>query len=138
MASVMTEPQVTRLGPGVYRVDAERRSDIVYVARTASGVWAFLNGQIFRGSDPADASPRSRRHAATGGVAQAIAAPMPATVIKVLVAPGDSVKKGDTVLVLEAMKMELPLRAAGDAQVAAVRCREGDLVQPDTVLVEFA
>jgi biotin carboxyl carrier protein len=35
------------------------------------------------------------------------------------------------------MKMELPLRAPGDATVAAVRCREGELVQADAVLVEL-
>ena len=62
---------------------------------------------------------------------------MPATVVKVLVKPGDRVAKGDTVVVLEAMKMELPVRALGDAVVAAVRCREGELVQADATLVEF-
>jgi biotin carboxyl carrier protein len=62
---------------------------------------------------------------------------MPATVISVSVKPGDVVKKGDIVLVLEAMKMELPIRAAGDGVVAAVRCREGELVQADATLVEF-
>ncbi len=70
--------------------------------------------------------------------AQSLAAPMPATVIKVFVKQGDAVKKGDTVVVLEAMKMELPLRAAADATVKAVHCREGELVQPDSVLVELA
>ncbi len=62
---------------------------------------------------------------------------MPATVIKVMVGPGDAVKKGDVVIVLEAMKMELPLRALGDGVVAAVRCREGELVAADASLVEF-
>jgi biotin carboxyl carrier protein len=62
---------------------------------------------------------------------------MPATVIKVMVTPGDAVKKGDIVVVLEAMKMELPLRALGDGVVAAVRCREGELVAADAPLVEF-
>jgi Acetyl/propionyl-CoA carboxylase, alpha subunit len=47
-------------------------------------------------------------------------------------------EKGDVVVVLEAMKMELPLRALGDGIVSAVRCREGDLVQADATLVEFA
>jgi acetyl-CoA carboxylase biotin carboxylase subunit len=81
-------------------------------------------------------SPSRRRSSADG--ARSLAAPMPATVVKVLVKPGDRVAKGDTVVVLEAMKMELPLRAAGDATVEAVHCREGELVQPDTVLVEMA
>ena len=63
---------------------------------------------------------------------------MPATVIRVKIKVGDTVKKGDIVVVLEAMKMELPLRALGDGIVSAVSCREGDLVQADATLVEFA
>ena len=62
---------------------------------------------------------------------------MPATVIKVLVGRGAKVRKGDTVVLLEAMKMELPVRALADGQVVAVNCREGDLVQPDHVLIEL-
>jgi 3-methylcrotonyl-CoA carboxylase alpha subunit len=62
---------------------------------------------------------------------------MPATVVKVLVAPGQAVRHGDTLVVLEAMKMELPIRAPGDATVKAVNCREGELVQPDRALVEL-
>ena len=62
---------------------------------------------------------------------------MPATVLKVLVTPGAKVKKGDTLIILEAMKMELPLRAPGDATVTAIGCREGELVQADAILVEL-
>ncbi len=85
----------------------------------------------------ASAGSPSRRRSSVDG-AQSLTAPMPATVVKVLVKPGDRVAKGDTVVLLEAMKMELPLRAAADATVKAVHCREGDLVQPDAVLVEMA
>jgi biotin carboxyl carrier protein len=63
---------------------------------------------------------------------------MPATVIKVLAKTGAHVKKGDTLVVLEAMKMELPIRATGDAVVTAVHCSEGELVQADAVLVELS
>ena len=65
-------------------------------------------------------------------------APMPATVIKVQVAAGDAVKKGDVVVLLEAMKMELPLRAEADGTVKRVLCKAGELVQPDVPLIEFA
>ena len=44
---------------------------------------------------------------------------------------------GQLLLVLEAMKMELPVRAAGDARVDAVHCNEGDLVQPGQSLIEL-
>jgi biotin carboxyl carrier protein len=64
-------------------------------------------------------------------------APMPATVVSVNARPGDSVKAGDVLILLEAMKMELPLRAPGDAVVSAVHCRPGDLVQPNVPLVDL-
>jgi acetyl/propionyl-CoA carboxylase alpha subunit len=82
------------------------------------------------------AAPAARRHTAAAA-GRTLTAPMPATVLKIHVKPGDAVQKGDTVLLLEAMKMELPIRAAGDGVVGTVRCREGELVQADAVLVEF-
>src|SRR5262249_42793244 len=81
-------------------------------------------------------TPKARRRAAISGQ-DTLTAPMPATVIKVRVQPGDAVKKGDVVVLLEAMKMELPVRAPGDAVVASVHCQEGELVQADAVLVEL-
>jgi biotin carboxyl carrier protein len=62
---------------------------------------------------------------------------MPATVVKVLATPGQAVKAGDTLVIVEAMKMELPVRAPSDAIVKAVHCREKEIVQPDQVLVEL-
>jgi acetyl/propionyl-CoA carboxylase alpha subunit len=79
----------------------------------------------------------SRRRASTGVGRQALTAPMPATVMAVNVKPGDRVTKGDTVVVLEAMKMEMPVRVIEDGVVAAVCCAEGDLVPADAVLIEM-
>ena len=125
-------PVVTRVAEGAYRVERDGQSTIVYVAGPPGNRWAFWNGRVFRVEEPAAAPSRGRGH-----VAQSLTAPMPATVIKVLVEAGASIRKGDTILVLEAMKMELPIRAPGDARVVAVHCKEGELVQPDTVLVEL-
>jgi acetyl-CoA/propionyl-CoA carboxylase biotin carboxyl carrier protein len=107
---------------------------------TASSWWDPWSGETKGPHAPASqhASPPPSRRRSSTEAAQTLAAPMPATVVKVLVKPGDRVAKGDTVVLLEAMKMELPLRAAGDATVKAVHCREGELVQPETVLVEMA
>jgi 3-methylcrotonyl-CoA carboxylase alpha subunit len=88
------------------------------------------------GAVKATAPPPSRRASVTAG--RNLTAPMPATVIKVNVKTGDAVKKADILVVLEAMKMELPLRALGDGVVSAVHCREGELVPADATLVEFA
>ena len=66
-----------------------------------------------------------------------VTAPMPGTVIKVLVAPGDHVKARQPLLVLEAMKMETPLTAPYDAVVRTVNVAEGDRVAGGAVLVEL-
>jgi 3-methylcrotonyl-CoA carboxylase alpha subunit len=125
---------VTRVGAGVYRVDGDGRQTIVYVAGSQEQLWAFSNGEIFREHDRRDGPAKDRP---PEGGHYSVNAPMPATVVKVLVAPGQAVRHGDTLVVVEAMKMELPIRAPGDATVKAVNCREGELVQPDRALVEL-
>jgi len=94
------------------------------------------SGAASRPSTSRTGAAATRRRSGAASAA-ALSAPMPATVLKVHVRPGDSVRKGDTVILLEAMKMELPLRAPADGTVAAVHCREGELVQADAVLVEL-
>jgi len=128
-------PTVEPLGRGVYRVTGDGRATLVYVAGPAGRRWAFADGRVYREPTTAASSPSQPAAHASGP--QVLSAPMPATVLKVLVAPGATVSKGDTLVILEAMKMELPLRATSDAVVRAVRCREGELVQPDAVLVEL-
>jgi biotin carboxyl carrier protein len=127
---------VKHVGDGVYLVEVDGRAERVYVAGPPEDRWAFWNGRVFRG-DFRDSAVPGRARLARPMARHALSAPMPATVIKVHVKPGDAVKKGDTVVLLEAMKMELPIRATGDAVVAAVHCREGELVQADAPLVEL-
>jgi 3-methylcrotonyl-CoA carboxylase alpha subunit len=129
-------PVVVRIGDGVYRVELDGRSEVIYVARSGDDVWVHWNGEVFH--QPAAA--RDQRRAGRGSSSdahQALSAPMPATVLKVLIERGATVRKGDTLLILEAMKMELPVRCDADGVVRAVHCREGELVQPGAVLVEL-
>ena len=124
---------VTRLRDGVYRVEHDGRAELVYVAGPANDRWAFANGEVYRQKQE---SARPRR-ASRGDATETLMAPMPATVLKVSAAPGAHVKAGDALVVLEAMKMEIALRAPHDGIVTAINCREGELVQPDSVLVEL-
>jgi biotin carboxyl carrier protein len=66
-----------------------------------------------------------------------VRAPMPGLIIGLKVKDGDTVKAGDTLLILEAMKMENIIRAPGDATVKAVKVRMGDGVEKNQVLIEF-
>jgi acetyl/propionyl-CoA carboxylase alpha subunit len=77
------------------------------------------------------------RAGSSSGAQSTLAAPMPGTVIKVLVAPGDKVEHRQTLLVLEAMKMETPVVSPYDGIVRAIHVAEGDQVAGGTLLVEL-
>ncbi len=66
-----------------------------------------------------------------------VMAPIPGRVTAVLVAAGDGVARGQALVVLEAMKMELTLSAAADGVVDDVRCAVGDMVSEGVDLVTF-
>lgn len=70
-------------------------------------------------------------------VAKELKAPMPGLVLDVLVKAGDSVKKGDAILVLEAMKMENNIKSVSDAVVKKVVVQKGNAVEKNQVMVLF-
>jgi 3-methylcrotonyl-CoA carboxylase alpha subunit len=74
-----------------------------------------------------------------GAVAEqsVVIAPMPGTVIRLLVAPGDRVRPRQPLVVLEAMKMETPLLSPYEAVVRSVHVTEGDRVAGGAALVEL-
>lgn len=72
-----------------------------------------------------------------GGAVKDLKAPMPGLVLEVMVKAGDSIKKGDSVLVLEAMKMENNIKAVADAVVKKVSVQKGNAVEKNQVLVLF-
>ncbi|MBW2610468.1 MAG: acetyl-CoA carboxylase biotin carboxyl carrier protein subunit [Deltaproteobacteria bacterium] len=64
-----------------------------------------------------------------------IIAPMGGKVIDVKVKPGDAINEDDEIIILEAMKMELPVVAISSGTVKEVKCNNGDTVEADAVLV---
>jgi 3-methylcrotonyl-CoA carboxylase alpha subunit len=101
--------------------------------RKGADTWVFLDGRVYVIGEHDDAAAAVRHHDDA-----ALAAPMPATVVAINVAPGQAVRAGDVLVVLEAMKMELAISAPHDGQVRAIACRVGELVQPGVPLVDLA
>jgi acetyl/propionyl-CoA carboxylase alpha subunit len=101
------------------------------------GAWR-LNLPAPEPQAPPDVDELSHARAGVAGSEQsALTAPMPGTVIKVLAAAGDKVVHRQTLLVLEARKMETPVVSPYDGTVRAVHVSEGDRVAGGTLLVEL-
>jgi acetyl/propionyl-CoA carboxylase alpha subunit len=66
-----------------------------------------------------------------------IKAPMPGLVLDVMVEPGQEIKEGDNIVVLEAMKMENVLKATGEATVKSIEVKKGQAIEKNQVIVEF-
>ena len=154
------------LGRGAYLYSDGTTQRIGWSVRDGQTTWVFVQGRAYRVDGQRDSGPALRqaqgdpegnrrvgtRGSGSGarapGVERAgsaaplddasLSAPMPATVTAVNVTIGQAVVKGDVLLTLEAMKMEMPVRAPRDGVVRRIGCGVGDLVKPGVPLVELS
>jgi len=111
-------------------------STVIYWAVENSRLWVAQNGCTYRLEKPAPrraASP-SGEGAAAG---EEVRAPMPAQVRAIQVAQGEAVERGQTLLLLEAMKMEIRIKSPANGRVARLLVSDGQAVEKDQVLVEI-
>jgi biotin carboxyl carrier protein len=105
---------------------------VIWIAAAGDVRWVFTDGRVYE----LEAERAGRRRRAASHHAS-LTAPMPSTVLRINVSAGDRVERNATLIVLEAMKMELPVKAGSAAVVQAINCRAGELVQPGAVLIEL-
>jgi 3-methylcrotonyl-CoA carboxylase alpha subunit len=122
-------------GRRVYRVDDGTVVRRVFVTGTGEKRQVFVDGEVYDLVAGAEASGRQR-----GGrsAVDLLSAPMPARVTAIVVEQGQAVRKGDVLVKLEAMKMEMAVRAPKDGTVSRIACRVGEMVQPGVGLLEIA
>jgi biotin carboxyl carrier protein len=136
-------PDLVRTGPDTFSVMLNGRSHRVLVLKEdrESGTIRMRVGGF---SYTVQLQDEQERLIQTLGLDRAakriteIKAPMPGLVLNILVKAGDTVKKNDPVLVLEAMKMENVIKAPGDAVVAEVPAMLGKAVEKGQLLVRFS
>ena len=131
------------LGEDVHGIAGARRDGDVLSARIDGGMRRFHVASDDAGVLVHDGNQRLRLRpeamyrrlaASAEAVEHRVRAPMPGRVVLVQARPGDAVAAGDVVMVIEAMKMELALKAPRDGVVAEVRAQVGEFVEGDAVL----
>lgn len=130
--------EATLTAAGAHRVtvrtDTGRRD--VWAAHAPDGVWIWLDGCARLVQDAE--TVRSRRRGTGGGLTRDVTPPMPAVVTKLLVSTGDDVDKGQGLVVVSAMKMEMTLVALFAGTVQAIHAEQGAKVSPGDILVDIA
>ena len=97
-------------------------------------VWTAVDGVV--AVVPAAPAPGGRRRS-KAAAGHGLEAPMPATVTRIVASVGQKVGAGDVLVLLEAMKMELAIRAPHEGTVKRIACEAGAIVQPGVPLVEL-
>jgi acetyl/propionyl-CoA carboxylase alpha subunit len=105
------------------------RSMRVAIIRSGNGAWVCWDGIVRR------VAPESAAVTESAAPEREVRAPMTGRVVKVNAAVGAAVRARDTLVVMEAMKMEYRLAAPRDGVIEAVSCAEGDRVDLGRVLV---
>jgi 3-methylcrotonyl-CoA carboxylase alpha subunit len=125
-------PILEAAGPGTFLWREGSRSETFHCLREDDTIHLFWRGVAYRLVEEKEGGRAARRQVSGG-----LEAPMPGKVIAVKATPGQAVRKGDELLVVEAMKMENAIRAPRDGTVRSVAARVGDMVGPGAVLVEL-
>jgi 3-methylcrotonyl-CoA carboxylase alpha subunit len=127
------EVEVEVLGDGFLRLTTAGGGTLAEV--TTAGARRFVRlGHLDFVLERASGSAGVRGSRATES---RLESPMPGVVTKVLVAPGDDVRKGQPLIAVEAMKMEHLIRAPRDGRVVVLRARVGDMVNGGVPLAEM-
>lgn len=115
-----------------FLVDGKRV--VAYVSSDNAKRWVTVNGQTFVLTKSSGARQRGGGHHHTAGE---LTAPMPGQVRAVNVSEGDAVTKGQTLLLLEAMKMEIRIQSRQDGMVKKLFVQQGQTVEREQLLIEI-
>jgi biotin carboxyl carrier protein len=117
----------------------ENRHRQAYVASSGSQRFVAVDSDVYMLSVETEAEKKRAldRKRSSGAAENELTASMPGQVVSVLVAEGDQVRRGQPLVVLEAMKMEIRVTAQHDSKVAKILCQPGQVVERGQVLLQL-
>jgi biotin carboxyl carrier protein len=132
--------EVESIGRQEYVVRFDGQAVRIVAADTADGPAVLVHGHVLTPQAMTEREVLMQRYGARGESTQdakEVRAPMPALVVRIEVQPGQKVRKGDGLIVLEAMKMENEVKSPRDGTVHEVCAQQGKSVEKNEVLLRF-
>lgn len=120
-------------GDGRCRLTIDGEESAFARAETVEGALVRLNGR----TTPVRRIDAAAEASAAGGGVHLVRAPMPGIVIAIHKAAGDSVERGETVITIESMKLQMKLDAPRNGEIAEIGAREGEGFEKDAVLARL-
>ena len=133
--SQLMQVVVTRDGAVTLIVDGKPLR--AHVVRDGARSLVSIAGLAYEFDDGPPKQSRTRQRGAGGGFEPEILSPMPGKILEVKVAEGETVEARQTLVLLEAMKMENALTTEGSARITKIHVSDGDLVELGQVLIEL-
>ena len=121
------------IAPGEYLLRIDGRAHPIYLAMEGERIFVHVGGRSFEISE-VNRLERLRREARAARGDQELIAPMPGVVVEVRVTEGQPVSVGDTLVVIESMKLQTALSAEVDGFVTSLRCAAGQSFEKGAVL----
>jgi len=130
--------EACRLSDSLLSISIAGELQRVFVAERNGKTYVNIGGKIYTFDDATVQAERKKSgQLGTGLAPGAISSPMPGNVIKLMVKEGDSVKEGQPLVIVEAMKMENEIRSPSDGVVKKVNYAVGNLVEAGAPIVEL-
>lgn len=108
-----------------------------YISEDNEGKLINVHGITFLVQDADALAQAGPRRKGLKDIPQEVTPPMPSVVVRIMASVGDEVEKGQSVVVVSAMKMETTLQAPFSGVVRGINCAEGDKVMPGQILVDI-
>jgi len=118
-------------------LDVDGRPIRASLAARGGETWISIDGESYRVEEVGDDDRLPRRRGGPDDQSRQVTPPMPAAVIRILVAEGDPVNRGQSLIVLSAMKMETTLTAPYRGEVKKINAAVGAQVMPGEILMEI-
>lgn len=129
----------------IYEVEVEKGEAVLLKEYAAAAPQPAVAAAPAAPATPAAAAPAAAAPAAAApapaaslGAGKAVVAPLPGTVLQIKAAVGQAVKAGETVVIIEAMKMENEVVAPSDGKITSIVCQKGAAVQANDPLFTIA
>jgi len=127
-------------GNGVYSFSLNNRNILVQIDRSNGAYKILHNNFMYEAQIKTSTTALLEQFMLSTGDENSnpiLKAPMPGMVIKLLCEIGDEVKKGDKLIIIEAMKMENTLASPDSGKVIAIKVKEGETVDKDKIMIEL-